>query len=93
MTVCKGILFSQIRVCKNSSGPLPAVIFFGKKQNNSADPHPLLMPVLTGGSLLFAEKNRQREGDTSRALAMQNPRIALARWEKKNLGLKKPLSA
>ena len=64
MTVCKGILFSQIRVCKNSSGPLPAVIFFGKKQNNSADPHPLLMPDLAGGSLLFAEKNRQREGDT-----------------------------
>jgi hypothetical protein len=43
----------------NSSGPLPAVIFF-KKQTTSADPHPLLLPDLAGGYLLFVEIGNNR---------------------------------
>jgi hypothetical protein len=52
-----------MRVHQNSSGPLPAAIFFDKKQTSSADPHPLLSPDLAGGHLLFVEKNRQGQGD------------------------------
>ena len=46
-----------MRVHQNSSGPLPAAIFFDNKQTSSADPHPLLSLDLAGGHLLVVEKN------------------------------------